>query len=140
MRLQRRAGAIALLATCALAWQAVGSAPAAASSLGIEARGPFLVSATGEAMRLIGVNHSGTEYACVQGHGIFDGPSDAASLAAIAAWHVNTVRVPLNEDCWLGINGVPAAYSGAAYQAAVEQYVAMLHQQGLYVILDLHWA
>ena len=140
MRLQRRAGAIALLVTCALAGQAGSSPPAAASSLGIRASGPFLVSATGEALRLAGVNRSGTEYACVQGHGIYDGPSDVASIAAMAAWHVNSVRVPLNEDCWLGINGVPAAYGGAAYQAAIQQYVSLLHQQGLYVILDLHWA
>jgi len=140
MRLRRPAGAIVLLLTCALAWQSGGSPPVAASSPGIAASGPFLVSATGEALRLAGVNRSGTEYACVQGHGIFDGPSDAASIAAMAAWHVNSVRVPLNEDCWLGINGVPAAYSGVAYQAAIAQYVELLHQQGLFVILDLHWA
>src|SRR3989442_1869971 len=138
MRLQRRVGAIALLVTCALAGQAGSSPPAAASSLGIRASGPFLVSATGEALRLAGVNRLGTEYACVQGHGIYDGPSDVASIAAMAAWHVNSVRVPLNEDCWLGINGVPAAYGGAAYQAAIQQYVSLLHQQGLYVVLDLH--
>ena len=25
------------------------------------------------------------------------------------AWNINAVRVPLNEDCWLGINGVASA-------------------------------
>jgi hypothetical protein len=76
---------------------------------------------------------------CVQNAGIFDGPSDAASVAAMASWGVNAVRVPLNEDCWLGINGAPAAYSGAAYQTAIENYVALLHQYGMYAILELHW-
>jgi aryl-phospho-beta-D-glucosidase BglC (GH1 family) len=73
------------------------------------------------------------------GWGIFDGPTDLPSAQAIASWHANAVRVPLNEDCWLGINGVNPAYGGAAYQAAIEAYVATLHQAGLYVIVDLHW-
>ena len=140
MRLHRPAGAVAILVTCALAGHAVGGRPAAASTLGVGARGPFVVSASGEALRLAGVNRSGTEYRCIQDRGIFDGPSDPTSIAAMAAWHVNSVRIPLNEDCWLGINGVPAAYGGSAYQAAIEQYVSLLHKWGLFVILDLHWA
>ena len=59
-----------------------------------------------------GVNRSGTEYACVQGWGLFDGPNTAQSVAAIARWHVNIVRVLLNEDCWLGINGIKPQYAG----------------------------
>jgi hypothetical protein len=49
------------------------------------------------------------------------------------------VRVPLNEDCWLGINGVAPAYSGANYRTAIGNYVSLLHSYGLAVILDLHW-
>jgi hypothetical protein len=71
---------------------------------------------------------------------IFDGPSSAASAAAIAAWHANAVRVPLNEDCWLGINGAYAGASGVAYRRAIERYVSVLVNRGLYVVLDLHWA
>ena len=89
---------------------------------------------------LRGVNRSGTEFACIQGWGIFDGPSDEASIAAIKTWRTNTVRVPLNEDCWLGINGVAPAYSGAAYQQAIEAYVDLLNQSGLYAIVELHWS
>ncbi len=55
------------------------------------------------------------------------------------AWHVNAVRVPLNEDCWLDINGVPAGYGGTSYQQAIEAYVKLLTDNGLAVILDLHW-
>ena len=76
----------------------------------------------------------------MQGWGIFDGPNDAASVQAIAAWHTNVVRVPLNEDCWLGINGVNANYSGTTYQDAIVNYVNLLNQNGLYAIVELHWS
>ena len=89
---------------------------------------------------LRGVNRSGTEYACIQGFGIFDGPSGARSVAAIATWHVNFVRVPLNEDCWLGINGVRSAYSAVNYRRAILRYVALLHSHGIYAELSLIWA
>ncbi len=92
------------------------------------------------ATRLRGVNRSGAEFACVQNNGIFDGPVDAASVSAIAAWKTNVVRVPLNEDCWLAINGVNPAYSGANYINAVANYVSLLRQHGQSVILDLHWS
>jgi uncharacterized protein YbdZ (MbtH family) len=55
-------------------------------------------------------------------------------------WRINAVRVPLNEDCWLGINGAPAKYSAARYHEAVKKYVIRLHKAGLYVVLDLHWS
>jgi hypothetical protein len=76
---------------------------------------------------------------CALGHGIFDGPADAESIAAMKAWHINTVRVPLNEDCWLGINGLNPNYSGVAYRAAVKAYVARLNAARLYVIVEVHW-
>jgi hypothetical protein len=96
--------------------------------------------ATPHSPRLRGVNRSGTEFMCVQNRGIFDGPSDAASVGAIASWHTNVVRVPLNEDCWLGINGVNSAYSGANYQNAVASYVSLLRANGQQVIVELHWS
>ena len=92
----------------------------------------------GNVVRLHGVSRSGSEYACAQGWGFFDGPSDDASVAAIAAWHVNAVRIPLNETCWLGINGVAAEYSGAAYRLAIANYVRLVNAHGMLAILDLH--
>ncbi|MFZ1924525.1 MAG: cellulase family glycosylhydrolase [Solirubrobacteraceae bacterium] len=97
------------------------------------------MNARGQTLRLVGVNRSGSQYMCVLGRGIFDGPADAASIAAMKGWHINTVRVPLNEDCWLGINGLNVAYSGVAYRYAIEAYVAQLNAAGLYAILDAHW-
>ncbi|MDE1836469.1 MAG: cellulase family glycosylhydrolase [Euryarchaeota archaeon] len=86
-----------------------------------------------------GVDRSGTEYACIQGWGFGDGPYDLASVQALRTWNVTAVRVPLNEDCWLAINGAPAAYSGAPYRAFIEAYVALLESQAIRPILDLHW-
>ncbi|MBV9660859.1 MAG: cellulase family glycosylhydrolase [Acidimicrobiales bacterium] len=117
-----------------------GARAAASSAVSVTVSGNELVTGTGSPLRLLGVNRSGTEYACAQGWGIFDGPSDSASMAAIASWDANAVRVPLNEDCWLGLNGVKSAYSGASYRSAVEDYVASLNQAGLVAILDLHWS
>jgi hypothetical protein len=116
--------------------------PAPPGTLPVHVSGNHLVDAAGSTIQLHGVNRSGTEYACVQGNGIFDGPSDDASVAAIASWHgVNAVRVPLNEDCWLGINGFPnGGYSAAQYQAAIAAYVGKLHAHRLYAILELHWS
>jgi hypothetical protein len=102
--------------------------------------GNQIEDAQGNPWVLHGVNRSGTEYKCIQGGGIFDGPSDEASVQTITTWKgVNAVRVPLNESCWLGINGAPPAYSGCAYKNAIVQYVGLLHKYGLVPILDLHW-
>jgi hypothetical protein len=102
--------------------------------------GNRLVNGQGRPIRLIGVDRSGPEYACIQNLGIFAGPADERAIAAMTAWRINAVRLPLNEDCWLGINGAPAEYSGARYRVAVRAYVRRLHRAGLYVILDLHWS
>src|SRR5580700_8823358 len=83
---------------------APGRAPAAASLNRIVVSGNRLTDGSGSTVHLQGVNRSGTEYACVQGWGIFDGPNDAASIQAMTTWNVNIVRVLLNEDCWLDIN------------------------------------
>ena len=114
-------------------------AQAASSITGLHAWGNQIVNSSGQVIRLHGVNRSGSEFACIQGWGIFDGPTDQASIQAIASWHVDVVRIPLNEDCWLGINGVKPAYGGANYQQAIAGFVSRLNQNGMAVILDLHW-
>jgi hypothetical protein len=119
-----------------------GSAPGAGSSTlpGIHVSGNRLVDSHGRVVHWHGVNRSGTEYACIQGWGIFDGPGDAASVKAMSTWKINAVRVPINEDCWLGINGVKRAYGGARYRAAIVRYVKLLHSYGMYAELSLMWA
>ena len=96
-------------------------------------------------MRVHGVNRSGTEYRCIaanttQTPNIFDGASDDASLGVIASWNVNAVRVPMNEDCWLAINGVPAVNAGTNYKNALKAYVGLLEARNMAPILELHWS
>ena len=55
-------------------------------------------------------------------------------------WHLNAVRVPLNQACWDGEAYVRSAYAGSNYQSAVESYVKLLNANGMVVILDLHWS
>ncbi len=120
----------------------VPSAVSASTPFGLEVSGNHLTTLGGTTVRLLGVDRSGAEYECVNDGDttVFDGPTGAKSIAAIKSWHTDAVRVPLNEDCWLGINGAAPALSGAAYRKAVETYVAALTAAHMYVIVDLHWA
>lgn len=139
-------GATRAAATVPTAHVAATSAPVAkavsrgAAARGLRVSGNRLLDRNGRVVRFHGVNRSGTEYACVQGWGIFDGPNDARSVKAIASWHVNAVRIPLNEQCWLGINGIKPAYGGVNYRRAVVNYVRLLHRYGMYAELSLMWA
>ena len=105
----------------------------------VSVQGHQIVDADGNPLRLRGVNRSGSEYACVQGWGFFDGPVDASTLTLIASWGSNAVRVPLNAQCWLNINGVPAAYSGQAYRDQIRDFVDRINAAGMVAIVDLHW-
>ncbi len=124
--------------TCALPAARAGRQASAGGMSGLHVLGNQILNDAAVPVLLHGVNRSGVEVACVQGWRIFDGPSDAASVQAIVSWHANAVRLPLNEDCWLGINGVNPAYSGAAYQKAIGSFVALLTGSGFAVVLDLH--
>jgi hypothetical protein len=104
--------------------------------LSITVRGEHLIDGAGRAVTLHGVDISGTQWQCLAG-ATFASPSGEASIRAIASWHANAVRIPLNEDCWLGINGVRE--SAARYHREIAGYVRRLHKHRLYVILDLHW-
>jgi len=131
------------LAGCApatpLPARAASVRPLPADAPQLHVSGNTLVSASGTRVVLRGVDRSGTEFECVQGRGIFDGPSDHASITAMRAWDINAVRVPLNEACWDGESYVDAAYAGPAYRHAIEAYVNLLNSSGIVAILDLHW-
>jgi endoglucanase len=111
--------------------------------LEIRIAGNHFVDGGGRQIRLLGVNRA------QQMHWIsedgrcatFDEMNNDPNLpGAIAAWHANVVRLTLNEDCWLGINGVTVDTGGTPYQDAIRRYVNRLHEAGLYVILDLQWS
>lgn len=117
---------------------APGTAPA------LHVGGHRLLDGHNRPVLLHGVSRSGTEFRCHPESGIggavFDGPSDDASIDAITSWRgINAVRIPLNEDCWLGLQGADPTAAGLIYQVQVEQYVKRLHRHGLVAILDLHW-
>ncbi|WP_431929183.1 cellulase family glycosylhydrolase [Nonomuraea jabiensis] len=99
--------------------------------------GNKLVANNGNTYRLLGVNRASGEFACVQGKGMWDsGPVDKASIDAMKAWNIHAVRIPLNEECWIGTNGSP---SGAAYQQNVKDYVNLLVNNGVTPIVEMHW-
>jgi endoglucanase len=138
-----------------LAWLVValmsglGDASGAAGSvpLSIAVQGNHFVNGAGQTVRLLGVDRASFEYACQEGFGYDDGNMTAADVSVIASWKATAVRLPLNEDCWLGLNGMPSNAQNAGnppltmagYRQAVEDYVAALTNAGLYVIIDLHW-
>lgn len=141
-------GRLALVAA-AIACATFGLAPgrAAAVPLSIAVSGNRFVNGAGQTVRLLGVNHPSFEYACEYGYAYDDGDMDAADAAAIASWHATAVRIPLNEDCWLGVNNRPSnaqdpepPLTATGYRQAVERYVSDLNADGLYAILDLHWS
>src|SRR2546429_6547716 len=129
---------VAAVAACHDSSAGVRLPPGPTPAPAVHVQGNRLVDTAGRPVRLRGVNRSGAEYAYAQGWGIFDGPSDSASVRAIASWRANVVRLPLNETCWLGVNGVPAANSGAGYQEALADFVALLNRNGLVAIPGLH--
>ncbi|MEV4702037.1 cellulase family glycosylhydrolase [Actinoplanes sp. NPDC049316] len=105
--------------------------------------GNRFVGADGREVPLRGFNFSGAEYACVEGDGFFDtpdgGPPSERVVAAMRRWRgARAVRVPLNEQCWLGLASVPAAHAGRAYRSAVRTFVERLNAAGLVAVLDLH--
>ena len=117
------------------------ASPTPPPAAGLRVDGNRLVNSTGATVVLRGADMSGTESVCAQNWTAdpFGGQpeDDPATFAAMRSWGINAVRIPLNEDCWLDVNGVEIG--GAAYQSAIVKLVSDLNAAGLYVILDLHW-
>jgi Cellulase (glycosyl hydrolase family 5) len=127
-------------ATCALP----------SGSFAITVCGNKFENQAGQRVVLRGVNTEGTQNACANaGAGFFGDPTIVGTnfsteIAAMKAWGINVVRVNLNEECWLGINGVPSTTSARgpngfnAYANAIGSYVTALNAAGIYAELDLH--
>ena len=139
------------LALVLLCVSAIGGRAAAASARAsgfVRVSGNHFVGVHGQALRLIGVDRSGTEYACAGpvegggfGYGVFQGPADDRSIRAMLSWDVNTVALPLNEACWLGgYAGLDPRYTGARYRSAIARYARRLNHFGIYVVLRLSGA
>jgi Cellulase (glycosyl hydrolase family 5) len=132
-----------------------GGGAAGATSTGLHAvpgsngRAGQIVDKGGHVVVLHGADESGTENFCTTWGpprvvtSPMGGPSPLTqdSLTAMKQWGLNTVRIPLNEDCWLGINGVDPSAGGANYQNPILEAVNLITQtNGMYAILDLHWS
>jgi hypothetical protein len=101
----------------------------------IRVQGRQLVDGAGHAVQLRGVNRAAFESRCTyDANGFADGPVDQASVTAMKTWRINAVRLTLNEDCWLGVNGLPLGGNAAGYRRAVQNYVSLLRRNGLYVM------
>ena len=97
--------------------------------------GTRFIDGAGNAVQLRGTNRAEFESRCVYDtSGNADGPTDQASVNAMLSWKINAVRVTINEDCWLGINGLPADGNAAGYRAQVLAYIRLLRANGLYVM------
>ncbi len=95
-----------------------------------------------------GVNVMGAEYACAQGwglqHHVAAGVTHAELANMLSVWGVKTVRLPVNEHCWLAesysFRYLNADFTGSAYQTSLQQLVHLLTDEyQLHVVLDLHW-
>jgi len=117
--------------------QVTATPTAVASVSGLHVSGNQILNDQNQVVALRGVDKSGTEYECLSSSQVFDGPSDAASVATMQTWYINIVRLPINEDCWLGINGVTTG--GTTYQTAIVNYVNLLTTNNIAVIIDLQW-
>ncbi len=123
-------------------------------TLAISICGNKWINQAGSEVVLKGANTEGTQYDCAQsGSGFFDDSTVSVSgttvnasteINALKAWGVNIVRVNLNEECWLGINGVPSTTSAKqpdgydAYADVIGSYVNDLNAAGIYTEIDLH--
>ena len=157
----------ALLLALALVLCAPAAALATGNATDLRVKGNHFLDEDGDPFQFRGVNLSSAEFTCVeptygnpyrQKTGVWALPTDDAAIAAIASWHANAVRIPLNEDCWLGVNPVRRHESSVTrvrgraairragralrkrYRRAIVKVVRRLHAHGMVAILDLHWS
>ncbi len=141
---------LGLAGSVALGWFLSRSeAPTTSAAAQPVVRGGELVDdRTGEPWVPRGVNWSGFEVACAQGWG-YSGldplgrDAETEQAAVLASWGVDTVRLPLNQDCWLGTRGAPVSddfveRTPLGYRRAVAAFVEALEEEGIVVVLDLH--
>src|SRR5205823_5573714 len=114
-------GGLSVVVACAAPGSAAGTSvtPAALGPTSVlKVSGNHLVTDGGRTIRLIGMHKEGLDYQCIyDGAGYYDGPHDQASVEAMKRWNINTVRLSLDEDCWLNRHGV--ASGGTGYRNAV---------------------
>ena len=107
--------------------------------------GTSILNAQGCAVRLVGCDIDSLEWDPL-GYGPSGGSGIAITVQeAISYWHVNCIRIPLNEDYWFGYSnsqstGYESTVSASAYQGIVDSIVTLCNANNVYVDLDLHWS
>ncbi len=146
----------ALFLSGVVAGLSAAEAPPAGAPV-VRVQGAHLVDGNGKILQLRGVDTSALEFFPILNN---RGPSGGLNpdywggqnpdLKAIHAWHANAIRVPLNEQSYLGqtcyqfdaANGSkPVAQPAdplSKYRAVVKDVVDRATALGMYVILDLH--
>lgn len=137
---------LAAITMLSLAWAAsaqttlsFSGGTAVVSVAGLHVSGNQILNNLGQVVPLRGVDQDGTEYECISG-GVFDGPATLANIAVLQTWAINIVRLPINEQCWLGINSLPSGISSSTYQTTIINYINLLTANNIAVIFDLQWA
>lgn len=140
--------------SCVVLGLLMGSTALNAQPAQLHTSGNQLLTGTGCAVTLKGVNCSALESypngcsgypsSCegagttvISGYGIVN-MVDAVS-EAVTAWHANIIRLPLNQDYWMGCSNSRGSPT-AAYQGEVQAVVNYCSQNNVYVLLDLHWS
>lgn len=76
-----------------------------------------------------GVSLPSFEWACVQYDQVYDFPLEE-TVQVLQNWNLDTVRLPLNQGCWL---------DNENYRAEVDEVINAFAAAGFGVIIDLHW-
>lgn len=127
---------VVLLAYLCICAQAAKST----SMAGLKVVGNQIQNKDGQVIILRGVNVPGAQYECTKDHGrIWDAPTDNAAITVIQGWKLNSIRLPLNEDCWTGDHGANPQLSGQIYRDAMVDYVNRLTKKNIAIVVDLHW-
>jgi aryl-phospho-beta-D-glucosidase BglC (GH1 family) len=78
-----------------------------------------------------GLDRPSLEWSC-------SGDIQGVDYQGMSGWGANVVRLPLNQDCWLSTSGNTSYDS--SYAGTVDQNVQWAKQNGMDIILDLHWS
>lgn len=91
-------------------------------------------AATGELVRLTGVNVPSLEWSSTGEH-IYTSVAEACDN-----WNANVIRLPLSSARWFGLTKEQKGKGAAPYREIVADVVAAAQERGKYVILDCHWS
>ncbi len=91
------------------------------------------IQRNGKDYRIRGLVRSSFEWDCA-GFGI-----NREDAQRIKTWHPNAVRLPVMDTLWAGASTGNTTCNGGAYQRQVKRAISWLLQQGMDVILDLHY-